>query len=83
MAMGRPKKPAGSTRESAFTIRLTSEERVLLSAAAARAGEDLSSWARKTLTRSARRSTVVTDVRPANGDEKIEEDEGFEPGREI
>jgi hypothetical protein len=52
---GRPKKPEGETRHGVLRIRLTSDERNLLDAAARARSLDTSAWARTELMALAKR----------------------------
>jgi hypothetical protein len=56
---GRPKKPEGGARKNVLRIRLTTEERATLDAAAQARGLDVSAWARSELLTLARK-TVKT-----------------------
>jgi len=46
---GRPPKPEGEAKASTFSVRLTTEERARIDAAAERAGLTPSEWARQVL----------------------------------
>ena len=46
---GRPPKAPGEAKASTFSVRLTTEERAQVEAAAERAGLKASEWARRTL----------------------------------
>ncbi len=47
--MGRPSLPEGETKDAIFSVRLSAEERTAVEAAAERAGEKASAWARRLL----------------------------------
>jgi uncharacterized protein (DUF1778 family) len=53
---GAPKKPPEERKENPLQVRLTGDERAACDAAADKAGQNLSAWARSVLVRAAKRA---------------------------